>query len=156
MLMRKVLFSLIALILSTSVSFAQYANPGYGDVTKTTEYKIANTAYYGGLVVAGVGTAAWLVGNVICTIELNKYTNSHTTSGTVEEIYSLNQEAKQQPEYKKGEALEIGGYVSMLAGAGIALLGRHKVKKLKNAAGQTAAVLDYGLADNGIVLALNF
>lgn len=99
--MRKVSFSLIALILSTSVSFAQYANPGYGDVTKTTEYKITNTAYYGGLVVAGVGTAAWLVGNVICTIELNKYTNSHTTSGTVEEIYSLNQEAKQQPEYKK-------------------------------------------------------
>lgn len=44
----------------------------------------------------------------------------------------------------------------MLAGAGIALLGRHKVKKLKNATGQTAAVLDYGLADNGIVLALNF
>ena len=154
--MRKLLLSLIAILLSTTVSFAQYANSGYGDVTKTTEYKIANTAYYGGLVVTGVGAAAWLAGNVICTIELNKYTNSHTTSGTVEDIYKLNQEAKQQPEYKKGEALEIGGFVSMLAGAGVALLGRHKVKKLQNAAGQTAAILDYGLANNGLVLALVF
>ena len=97
------------------------------DVENSTEYKTAKTAYYSGLIVAGAGIATWLGGSAICTIELNKYTNNNTSSGSAEEIYSLNQEAKKQPAYQRGEAMEIGGYVGMLAGIGAALWGRHKI-----------------------------
>ena len=85
-----------------------------------------------------------------------KYTNSHSTTGTVEEIYNLNQEAKQQPAYKTGQGFEIGGFVTMLAGAGIAWFGGSRMKKIKNAAGQTVATIEYAPTENGIVIAMRF
>ena len=48
------------------------------------------------------------------------------TTGTIEEIYKLNQESKQQQSYKRCEAIEIGGFVVMLAGADAAFLGQQK------------------------------
>ena len=81
---------------------------------------------------------------------------NNTTSGTMEEIYNLNQEAKQQPAYKRGEALEIGGFVGLLAGAGISWLGRRKMNTLKNASGQIVATFEYAPVPNGIALALKF
>lgn len=154
--MNKIVISIVILLLSPVIAFGQYANYPAEDVTSTKEYKVAKTTCYSGLTVAVVGAAAWLGGNVICMIEQNKYTNSHTTTGTVEEIYNLNQEAKQQPAYKRGEALEIGGFVGMLAGAGVTWLGRHKMNKLKNASGQTVATFEYGPTPNGLALALRF
>lgn len=93
---------------------------------------------------------------MLCVVEQNNYTNSHITTGTIEEIYKLNQEAKQQQAYKRGEAIEIGGFVVMLAGAGVAFLGQQKRNKLKSASGKTIAILEYGPAPNGLALALRF
>ena len=104
----------------------------------------------------GTGKMLWICGNVICMIEQNNYTNIRSTSGSIEEIHKLNQEAKQQPAYKKGEAMEIGGFAGMLAGAGVAWLGRHKMNKLKNASGQTVATIEYAPTPVGLALALNF
>ena len=53
------------------------------------------------------------------------------TTGTIEEIYKLNQESKQQQSYKRCEAIEIGGFVVMLAGAGVAFLGQQKKERAK-------------------------
>jgi len=154
--MRKLVFSCVLLLLSSVIALAQYADNPTIDVTTTREYKMANTAFYGGIITAGVGAIAWLGGNVVCVIEQNKYTNNHSTTGTVEEIYNLNQEAKQQPAYKTGEAFEIGGFVTMLAGAGIAWFGSSRMKKIKNAAGQTVATIGYAPTENGIAIAMRF
>ena len=154
--MRKLVFSCVLLLLSSVIVLAQYADNPTIDVTTTREYKMANTAFYGGIITAGVGAIAWLGGNVVCVIEQNKYTNNHSTTGTVEEIYNLNQEAKQQPAYKTGEAFEIGGFVTMLAGAGIAWFGSSRMKTIKNAAGQTVATIGYAPTENGIAIAMRF
>ena len=154
--MRKLVFSCVLLLLSSVIALAQYADNPTIDVTTTRGYKMANTAFYGGIITAGVGAIAWLGGNVVCVIEQNKYTNNHSTTGTVEEIYNLNQEAKQQPAYKTGEAFEIGGFVTMLAGAGIAWFGSSRMKKIKNAAGQTVATIGYAPTENGIAIAMRF
>ena len=154
--MHKIVLSFVLLLLSSAMAFGQYANIPNVDVTSTKEYNLANTAFYGGIITASVGAVAWLGGNVVCMIEQNKYTNSHSTTGTVEEIYNLNQEAKQQPAYKTGEAFEIGGFVTMLAGAGIAWFGTSRMKKIKNAAGQTIATIGYAPTENGIAIAMRF
>lgn len=154
--MHKIVLTLVLLLLSSVMALGQYANNPTTDVTTTREYKMANTALYGGVITAGVGAIAWLGGNVVCMVEQNKYTNSHSTTGTIEEIYNLNQEAKQQPAYKTGEAFEIGGFVTMLAGAGIAWFGNSRIKKIKNASGQTVATVGYVPTENGIALALKF
>ena len=154
--MHKIVLTLVLLLLSSVMALGQYANNPTTDVTTTREYKMANTALYGGVITAGVGAIAWLGGNVVCMVEQNNYTNSHSTTGTIEEIYNLNQEAKQQPAYKTGEAFEIGGFVTMLAGAGIAWFGNSRIKKIKNASGQTVATVGYVPTENGIALALKF
>ena len=93
---------------------------------------------------------------MLCVVEQNIYTNSHMTTGTIEGILKLNQEAKQQQAYKRGEAIEIGGFVVMLAGAGVAFLGQQKRNELKSASGNTVAILEYGPTLNGLALALRF
>ena len=154
--MHKIVLSLVLLLLSSVMALGQYANNPTTDVTTTREYKMANTALYGGVITAGVGAIAWLGGNVVCMIEQNKYTNSRSTTGTIEEIYNLNQEAKKQPAYKTGEAFEIGGFVTMLAGAGIAWIGNSRIKRIKNASGQTLASIGYASTGNGIAIAMRF
>ena len=154
--MHKIVFTLVLLLLSSVMALGQYANTPTTDVTTTREYKMANTALYGGVITAGVGAIAWLGGNVVCMVEQNKYTNSHSTTGTIEEIYNLNQEAKKQPAYKTGEAFEIGGFVTMLAGAGIAWIGNSRIKRIKNASGQTVAAIGYASTGNGIAIAMRF
>jgi hypothetical protein len=52
--------------------------------------------------------------------------------------------------------LEIGGFVGMLAGAGVFWFGRHKMNKLKNASGQTVATIGYAPTENGIAIAMRF
>ena len=154
--MHKIVLTLVLLLLSSVMALGQYANNPTTDVTTTREYKMANTALYGGVITAGVGAIAWLGGNVVCMVEQNKYTNSRSTTGTIEEIYNLNQEAKQQPSYKTGEAFEIGGFVTMLAGAGIAWFGNSRIKRIKNASGQTVASIGYASTGNGIAIAMRF
>lgn len=154
--MHKIILSFILMFLSSVVALGQYANIQDIDITTTKEYKTARTTSFCGLIAAGVGATVYTCGNIVCMIELNKYTNSHTTTGTVEEIYNLNQEAKQQPAYKRGVALEIGGFVGMLSGASVALLSRNKMNKLKNASGQTIAIFEYAPTWNGMALALRF
>ena len=86
-------------------------------------------------------------------VEENRYINSHTTSGSVEEIYNLKQEAKKQSSYMTGKAVEISGYVMMLAGAGTIRIGQNKIKKLNNT---TNASLSYGVNGAGAAFALKF
>ena len=154
--MHKIVLTLVLLLLSSVMALGQYANTATTDVTTTREYKMANTALYGGVITAGVGAIAWLGGNVVCMIEQNKYTNSHSTTGTIEEIYNLNQVAKKQPAYKTGEAFEIGGFLTMLAGAGVAWFGNSRIKKIKNASGQTVAAIGYSPTVNGIAIEMRF
>ena len=154
--MNKIILSAILLLLFPMVAMGQYANYQNTDVTSTKEYKIAQATFYSGLAVTGVGAAVWIGGSVLCMVEQNIYTNSHITTGTIEEIYKLNQEAKQQQAYKRCEAIEIGGFVVMLAGAGVAFLGQQKRNKLKCASGKTVAILEYGPTLNGLALALRF
>ena len=154
--MNKIIFSAILMLLFPMVAMGQYANYQNKDVTSTKEYKIAQATFYSGLAVTGVGAAVWIGGSVLCAVEQNIYTNSHMTTGTIEEILKLNQEAKQQQSYKRCEAIEIGGFVVMLAGAGVAFLGQQKRNELKSASGKTVAILEYGPTPNGLALALRF
>ena len=154
--MRRILLSLALSLFTGVVAFGQYADYQSADVTSTWEYKAAKTAYYGGLTAAVAGAAVWLGGNAVCVIEQNRYINNYPASGSAESVYNLNRKAKQQPAYKRGEAMEIGGFVCMLAGAGVAWNGRNRMVKLKNASGRTVATIDYAPAPGGLALALRF
>lgn len=131
--MRKIFATIVIIISATISAFGQYATDSYSsqDMSTTKEYKFAKTAFYSGLTVAGIGLVVNLAGNAICVVEQNKYTNSHTTTGTIEEIYSLNQEAKQQPGYKRGEVMEIAGFTGLVVGGLVAWFGYSKMKKLE-------------------------
>ena len=48
------------------------------------------------------------------------------------------------------------GAVAWLAGAGIAWFGSSRMKKIKNAAGQTVATIGYAPTENGIAIAMRF
>ena len=122
----------------------------------TKEYKAAKSTFIGGLVIAGVGTLANLAGNAICVIEQNRYTNSHSSSGSVDEILRLNQEAKQQPAYKKGQVWEIAGFAGILVGGGISWYGGSKMRKIRNSNGNTSAIIDYDINPFVISLAVSF
>ena len=141
------------LLSSTVVSFAQYATKPVEDVTLEQQFKIAKNTRTAGIVVASTGAAAWLCGSVMCTVAENRYINQYNTSGSVEEIYDLKQEAKKQSSYKAGQTVEIVGFVTMLAGAGTIWFGQSKIKKLNNA---TNATLSYGVNGAGVALALKF
>lgn len=144
------------LLSSAAVSFAQYATKPTEDVTLEKQLKNAKSTRTAGIVVASTGAAAWLCGSVMCIVAENRYINSHSTSGTVEEIYDLKQEAKKQSSYKTAQAVELSGFVIMLAGAGTIWIGQSKVKKLNNAMNSTTATLNYGLNGAGVALALKF
>lgn len=145
--MKKTLL-LIICILMPIISHAQYVNGQ--NPNDLPGYKTAHSCYVGGLAVAGIGAAAWITGSVICVIEQNKYTNSNTKTGTVEEIVDLNNEAKQQPGYKTGQAIETAGYIGLIAGGITAAIFHGKMTKIKNSAGQTVATIGYGPTPYGV------
>ena len=151
--LKKALFIIVMLLSSAAVSFAQYAAKPTEEVTLEKQFKIAKNTSTAGIVVASTGAAAWLCGSVMCTVAENRYINSHNTSGSVEEIYDLKQEAKKQSNYKTGQVVEISGYVMVLAGAGTIWIGQSKIKKLNNASNAT---LSYGVNGAGVALALKF
>lgn len=151
--MKKTLLIIVMLLSSTVVSFAQYATKPVEEVTLEQQFKIAKNTRTAGIVVASTGAAAWLCGSVMCTVAENRYINQYNTSGSVEEIYDLKQEAKKQSSYKAGQTVEIVGFVTMLAGAGTIWGGQSKIKKLNNA---TNATLSYGVNGAGVALALKF
>lgn len=151
--MKKTLLIIVMLLSSTVVSFAQYATKPVEDVTLEQQFKIAKNTRTAGIVVASTGAAAWFCGSVMCTVAENRYINQYNTSGSVEEIYDLKQEAKKQSSYKAGQTVEIVGFVTMLAGAGTIWVGHSKIKKLNNA---TNATLSYGVNGAGVALALKF
>lgn len=154
--MKRVVFLLVLLLLSTFSAFGQYASSEPVDYSQTREYKLAKTAYYSGIAVFCVGAASWVTGSIMTTVEMNRYTNNHLTTGTAEEIIALNNEAKQQPEYKRAATIQTVGFVATVAGIGVSLLGKRKIKKIENAAGETVTALGYGFTGSGIQLALSF
>lgn len=154
--MRKVLISLIVMLLSAPFVMAQYATAEAGDVAMSQSFKTAKAIYNGGMITACVGTAVWLGGNVVCVVEQNKYTNSHSKTGDIDEILALNEEAKQQPGYRTGEILEKAGFAAALVGAGAAWYGYSRMKKIRNSSGQTVATVNYGLGGNGLAFTMNF
>ena len=117
-MMKKLLISLLAVLLTAIVSYGQYApvQDQSSDYTMTDEYRHAKALYTGGIIAASVGAVVNIAGNVICVIEQNRYTNSNATSGSLEEIYQLNQEAKEQPGYRCGQVIEIAGFAGVLVG----------------------------------------
>ena len=156
--MKRISISLILLLFASFALYGQFlpTQVETQDVTLTKEYKAAKSTFIGGLVIAGVGTLANLAGNAICVIEQNRYTNSHTSSGSVDEILRLNQEAKQQPAYKKGQVWEIAGFAGILVGGGISWYGGSKMRKIRNSNGNTSAIIDYGINPFVISLAVSF
>lgn len=157
-IMKRISISLILLLFASFALYGQFlpTQVETQDVTLTKEYKAAKSTFIGGLVIAGVGTLANLAGNAICVIEQNLYTNSHTSSGSVDEILRLNQEAKQQPAYKKGQVWEIAGFAGILVGGGISWYGGSKMRKIRNSNGNTFAIIDYGINPFEISLAVSF
>ena len=91
--MHKIVLTLVLLLLSSVMALGQYANTPTTDVTTTREYKMANTALYGGVITAG---------------------------------------------------------------AGIAWIGNSRIKRIKNASGQTLASIGYASTGNGIAIAMRF
>lgn len=156
--MKRISISLILLLFASFALYGQFlpTQVETQDVTLTKEYKAAKSTFIGGLVIAGVGTLANLAGNAICVIEQNRYTNSHTSSGSVDEILRLNQEAKQQPAYKKGQVWEIAGFAGILVGGGISWYGGSKMRKIRNSNGNTSAIIDYDINPFLISLAVSF
>ena len=152
--MRQLLISLLMLLASTCLAFGQYAETP--DYATTKEYKFAKTISTAGVVAAGIGAVTWIGGSIATTVYINKYTNSHMITGSAEEILDLNNEAKTQPEYKKAAAFQLGGFLALLAGGGVALLGANKMKIIETAAGEPIASLNYGVGANGISIALLF
>ena len=156
--MKRISISLILLLFASFALYGQFlpTQVETQDVTLTKEYKAAKSTFIGGLVIAGVGTLANLAGNAICVIEQNRYTNSHSSSGSVDEILRLNQEAKQQPAYKKGQVWEIAGFAGILVGGGISWYGGSKMRKIRNSNGNTSAIIDYDINPFVISLAVSF
>ena len=156
--MKRISISLILLLFASFALYGQFlpTQVETQDVTLTKEYKAAKSTFIGGLVIAGVGTLANLAGNAICVIEQNRYTNSHSSSGSVDEILRLNQEAKQQPAYKKGQVWEIAGFAGILVGGGISWYGGSKMRKIRNSNGNTSAIIDYDINPFLISLAVSF
>ncbi|MBP5505088.1 MAG: hypothetical protein J6X89_03175 [Bacteroidales bacterium] len=154
--MKHILISIVFILAAAASAYAQYLPEQNQDYTTSKEYKQAKATTATGAAIAGAGLLTNLVGNVICVIEMNKYTNAHMTTGTIDEVLALNQEAKQLPGYKTGQICEIAGFAATVAGLGIVLYGASKTKKIKNAAGATVATLQYDASPAGISLALNF
>ena len=150
----KKLILLLTFTLLPLLSHAQYVNNQ--NPNDLPGYKTAHSCYVGGLAVAGLGAAAWITGSVICVVEQNKYTNSHMKNGDVEEILELNDEAKEQPGYKTGQAIETAGYIGLLAGGITAAIFRGKMTKIRNSAGQTVAMIGYGPTPSGTGLNICF
>jgi hypothetical protein len=151
--MKRILIPLVCLLVPF-LSHAQYITSQ--STNALPGYKTAHSCYVGGLVVAGVSAAAWITGSAICVVEQNKYTNSHTKTGTIEEIVDLNNEAKQQPGYKTGQAIEAAGYIGMIAGGITAAIFHGKMKKIQNSAGKTVATIGYGSTYSGVGLMYRF
>lgn len=154
MIVMRRLFLLLCLALLPFLSHAQYVNGQ--NPNDLPGYKTAHSCYVGGLAVAGAGAAAWITGSVICVVEQNKYTNSHMKNGDVDEILQLNNEAKEQPGYKTGQAIEAAGYIGLLAGGITAAIFYGKMKKIQNSAGQTVALIGYGPTPSGTGLNIYF
>ena len=158
--MRRMLISMIALMFAAFTANGQYLpeqeTVQVQDITMTRVYKNAKAAFIGGLVVAGIGDLAVGAGSVVCIVEQNLYLNRNASTWTFEEIYRLNLEAKEQPAYKLGLYMELGGLAAMLIGGGIAAYGGVKMIKLRNSAGDTVASIKYGANPSGVGLAVAF
>ena len=98
--------------------------------------------------------ATWLAGNVVCTVEQNRYANDRWDGNDIEEFARLSNEAKKQPAYKNGEVISIVGFLG--TGLSVFMLAKYgtKAKRIRNSQGEIVATLGMDINPQG--LSLNF
>ena len=106
-----------------------------------------------GIVVFG---ATWLAGNVVCIAEQNRYANDRWDGQDLEEFVRLSSEAKNQPAYKRGVAMEAVGFIGTGVSVFIAAKYGKKARNIRDSQGNLVATLDMGLGPQGASLKLTF
>ena len=145
---------LIFLTLLCAPTFAQYATSA--DYNLSADYRKYNNIKKAGVAGIVVFGATWLAGSSICVVEQNRYANDRWDGNDVEEFARLSNEAKQQPAYKRGEVMGIIGCIG--TGVSIFLTARYgaKARRIKNATGESVAMMGLDFNPQGLSLSLTF
>ena len=151
--MKQLVFLLFAILLCIPTS-AQLAMPAdydlSADYNKCMKLKKAGMA---GIVVFGT---TWLAGNVVCVMEQNRYANERWDGNDAMEYARLSNEAKNQPAYKRGVALEAIGLVGTGLSIFVAAKYGSKAKKIRDSQGNVIASLGMDMGPQGVSLSLTF
>lgn len=135
-------------------TFAQYATNA--DYNLSAEYKKYNNIKKAGVAGIVVFGTTWLAGNVVCVVEQNRYANDRWDGNDLEEYVRLSNEAKQQPGYKRGEVMEVVGFLGTGVSVFLTAMYGTKAKRIKNSSGEIVAMLGWDLNPQGMSLSLTF
>ena len=151
--MKQIVTFLLLIMLSVPTFSQQVVTTDYdlsAEYNKCVKLKKAGVA---GIVVFG---ATWLAGNVVCIAEQNRYANDRWDGQDLEEFARLSSEAKNQPAYKRGVAMEAVGFIGTGVSVFIAAKYGKKARNIRDSQGNLVATLDMGLGPQGASLKLTF
>ena len=151
--MKQIVTFLLLIMLSVPTFSQQVVTTDYdlsAEYNKCVKLKKAGVA---GIVVFG---ATWLAGNVVCIAEQNRYANDRWDGEDLEEFARLSSEAKNQPAYKRGVAMEAVGFIGTGVSVFIAAKYGKKARNIRDSQGNLVATLDMGLGPQGASLKLTF
>ena len=120
------------------------------DYNKCMKLKKAGVA---GMVVFG---STWLAGNIVCMVEQNRYANARWDGNNLEEYARLTNEAKKQPAYKRGVAMEAVGFVGAGISAFVAAKYGKQAKSIRDSQGNVVASLGLDMGPQGVSLSMTF
>lgn len=151
--MKQLVFLFFAILLCIPTSAQQAMATDYdlsAEYNKCMKLKKAGVA---GIVIFGT---TWLAGNVVCVMEQNRYANERWDGNDAMEYARLSNEAKNQPAYKRGVALEAIGFVGTGLSIFVAAKYGSKAKKIRDSQGNVVASLGMDLEPQGLSLSLTF
>ena len=149
--MKRIVLLFFGVLLWLPLFAQQTVSPDYN---LSAEYKKYNNLKKAGIVGVVTFGATWVAGNVVCTVEQNRYANDHWDGNDIEEYARLSNEAKKQPAYKNGEVISIVGFLG--TGLSVFMLAKYgtKAKRIRNSQSEIVATLGMDINPQG--LSLNF
>ena len=151
--MKRIVVFLYVILLSVP-TFAQQAMTT--DYVLSAEYNKCLKLKKAGVTGIVVFGTTWLAGNVVCVVEQNRYANEKWDGNDLMEYARLSNEAKNQPAYKRGVALEAIGFVGTGLSIFVAAKYGTKAKKIRDSQGKVVASLGMDLGPQGVSLSLTF
>ena len=151
--MKRIVVFLYVILLCVPISAQQAMTTDYdlsAEYNKCLKLKKAGVA---GIVVFGT---TWLAGNVVCVMEQNRYANERWDGNDAMEYARLSNEAKNQPAYKRGVALEAIGFVGTGLSIFVAAKYGTKAKRIRDSQGNVIASLGMDMGPQGVSLLLTF